>query len=324
MVWPVVLAGCNGDNSSGGPIFGATPTPTTAVSQLAGTYTGNFTGGANGTLRLVINNNGTITGTLDSPNLRSAASTAIVPMAVFTGSGTLGNDGNFQIPFRVGTQTVTFRGRLTRQGSNVIAQNLTWSSTSGQSGSFTLQLIVGNPGATATPVSTATPGGSATPTPTTGGGTGACTTGTGNATFSSASSSVTSTAFRNVCANGALSFANGRPVQIVVALGDAQGGKARALTFAANDFTNGIAAGRSYTVSPSNLATYTETVPGSNRITQWMGTGGTLRVTSLQGTNASVTFTNVRFGPGRAAGNITSGTGTFTINGSANVQLRRQ
>jgi hypothetical protein len=99
LVWPVILAGCNGDNAGGGPIFGATPTPTTAVPQFAGTYTGNFSGGANGTLRLVIDSSGTITGTLDSANLRSSVSAA----AVFTSTGSVGNDGNFQIPFTVGT-----------------------------------------------------------------------------------------------------------------------------------------------------------------------------------------------------------------------------
>jgi len=109
-----------------------------------------------------------------------------------------------------------------------------------------------------------------------------------------------------------------------VALGDSKSGKVRALTFAANDFVNGIATGRSYTLSLSNLATYNETVPGSNRITQCIATGGTLAVNQLQGTSAEVRFLNARFGPGRAAGSVTPGTGTLTINGSASVQLRSQ
>lgn len=198
MVWPVILAGCNGDNDSGGPIFGATPTPT-------------------------------------------------------------------------------------------------------------------NPGPTATPGGSAT----ATPRPTTG----ACTTGTGNATFSSVLAPILSTPIRNGCANGAIVSVGGRTGSVTVAFADTQSGKARALTFTVSDFIGGVTAGKSFTIGGTNVATYSESTVGGGAITQWMGTGGTFRINTLQGNNATVTLTNVRFGPGRSVGGIIAGTGTFTVNGSATVTL---
>jgi hypothetical protein len=323
-----IAAGCNGSNNGGA---NPNPTATTAPgSAFAGTYQGQFTGDATGTLRLTVSGNTTISGTLDTTGLRPQS---IGAMAIYSGTGNVLTDGTFALDFQVGSTLVTFRGRLSATPTGVVASNLTWRSTNGQDGTFSLSRITpsptgtpsgtpsatstpsGTPSATGTPLATRTPVATATP----GGGTdGTCNAGVGSATFSATSAGdFNPTAIINGCSNASVVRVNGRVISATIAFADAKNGEARSATVTITDPINGIQAGRRYTFGTQNIALYNETRASDSTTKQWQARTGNVLVNEFSAGYIRVTFQG-SYGPATISRPpLTPGTGTFSLHGEA-------
>ncbi len=162
-------------------------------------------------------------------------------------------------------------------------------------------------------------GGSTTGTPGAGAGAGK---GVVNATFSNASgTNANTTAFQSNIAQGLTSSGAGGFTLLNITGPSISGATSR--TFAISLAENGaIQTGKTYTFSATgvnSVSTLTYTQAGLSGAPTWIASGGSAIVDSITGKNYKLHFTNVTFTTG--ADNNSGATGSFTVNGTADVTL---
>lgn len=284
----VVLTGCGG-GSNGGLNGGGGGVQ---VNQFAGVQGSGplLRDGVNvGAVNFSVNNNGVVTGSLDTAQAQ-VRTRRISTRALTTASSNVASNGSFSLVFNGvalnGTvQNITFSGTVARSGSTASISQVQVTSSVGVN-NFNLNLSVSIAGSA-------------------GGG-------TASGTFNISGGNATGGTLTSNAGVATATRVNGKVVSLAISFVSASTSGARSVTVFINNFTE-ITPGTFSIASGDASVTYTE-IPVSNPQSgkSFVSDTGSVKVDSLSATQVKVTVTDAKLSavPGF------TGTGTVTISGS--------